>query len=69
MRCFRAALGVHPDEWQPNWIEPDTTRVWRSQLELDLAMARGFDPLYGLIGFTFMTLRGAERCEIVANTH
>ncbi len=44
IRRFRAAYGVHPDEWQPNWIKLDTAKVWRSQLDLDLAMARGFDP-------------------------
>ena len=44
IRRFRAAYGVHPDEWQPDWIKLDTTKVWRSQLEADLALARGSDP-------------------------
>jgi len=44
IRRFRAAYGVHPDEWAPDWLKLDTTKVWRSQLELDLAVARGFDP-------------------------
>jgi hypothetical protein len=35
---------VHPDEWQPDWIKLDTTKVWRSQLAADLAMARGSEP-------------------------
>ena len=44
IRRFRAAYGVHPDEWQPDWIKLDTAKVWRSQLEADLALARGSDP-------------------------
>jgi len=44
IRRFRAAYGVHPDEWQPDWIKLDTTKVWRSRLEADLAMARGSHP-------------------------
>jgi hypothetical protein len=44
IRRFRAAYGVHPDEWQPDWIKLDTTKVWRSQLGEDLAMARGSHP-------------------------
>jgi hypothetical protein len=44
IRRFRAAYGVHPDEWQPDWIKLDTTKVWRSQLAADLATARGSEP-------------------------
>jgi len=43
IRRFRAAYGLHPDEWQPDWLKLDTTKVWRSQLELDLDVARGLD--------------------------
>jgi hypothetical protein len=49
LRRFRTTFGVHPDEYQPEWIQLDLPKVWAERLRSRLAASVGPDPTDGTL--------------------
>jgi hypothetical protein len=49
LRRFRTTFGVHPDEYQPNWIQLDLSKVWAERLRSRLVAGVGLDPTDGTL--------------------
>jgi hypothetical protein len=49
LRRFRTTFGVHPDEYQPDWIQLDLPKVWAARLRSRLAASVGPDPTDGTV--------------------